>query len=329
MTLFSTLQGSIPTFRRSWRGYNTTEVDRFLKETATERERFQDALTRVETLIAEWQDGPEAIVAAAHREAGEIRASADRQARRLIREAERREDLESLNALPREVPIARLSPPRNVRGFLSDDRISETTELQPRGEIAAARVPAWEIGPLHRNRSERRHRMYRIVGLAAACGSLLAVLTLESRNQATVIAPSNVIAQTVGAALPEPGPMATSTPTKNDSIDVAATIETTGAPAPSAVSVVPVDSLTLTLSAVKPCWISTVIDGTQRMDRLLRPDETLVLHALDEALLKVGDAAALSLLINNRPARTLGGSGEVVTRLITRANYSSLLQAEF
>jgi spore germination protein GerM len=71
-----------------------------------------------------------------------------------------------------------------------------------------------------------------------------------------------------------------------------------------------------------------VVDGGQQMERLLAASETVMLHAANEVLVRVGDASAVSLLINNQPTKPLGGSGEVVTRLITRANYSTLLRPE-
>jgi hypothetical protein len=67
------------------------------------------------------------------------------------------------------------------------------------------------------------------------------------------------------------------------------------------------------------------MDGNQPIERLLQPNETIVLRAREEVFLKVGDAAALSVLINDQPAKTLGTNRQVVTRLITRANYSSYL----
>ena len=85
------------------------------------------------------------------------------------------------------------------------------------------------------------------------------------------------------------------------------------------------DRLVLTLTALRSCWIGTVIDGGQRLERLLKPDETVMLHAHDEVVLRVGDAAALSVLINNQPASPLGAAGQVVTKRISRSNHLSLL----
>lgn len=85
------------------------------------------------------------------------------------------------------------------------------------------------------------------------------------------------------------------------------------------------EGLVLTLTARRECWIRTRIDGGQPLERMLKSDETIMLRANEEASLRVGDASALSVLINNRVAKPLGAPGEVVTARITRANYPSLL----
>jgi hypothetical protein len=64
------------------------------------------------------------------------------------------------------------------------------------------------------------------------------------------------------------------------------------------------------------------------MQRMLKPAETIILYAHDEAVLRLGDAGAVSVLINNRPARPLCADGEVTTQRITRANYSSFLAGD-
>jgi Domain of unknown function (DUF4115) len=87
----------------------------------------------------------------------------------------------------------------------------------------------------------------------------------------------------------------------------------------------PVDGLLLTLIARGPCWIRTTVDGEPPRERLLRPNDTIWLRAKEEAVLRVGDAAALSLLINNQPAKPLGAAGQVITTRITRVNYPNFL----
>jgi DivIVA domain-containing protein len=95
-------------------------------------------------------------------------------------------------------------------------------------------------------------------------------------------------------------------------------------PAPAPV-VEAADGLVLTLTASRDCWLGTRIDGGQPLERLLKAGETIMVRANNEAVLRVGDAAALSVLINNELAKPLGASGQVVTKRITRANYLTLL----
>ena len=95
--------------------------------------------------------------------------------------------------------------------------------------------------------------------------------------------------------------------------------------AASVLSAPETEGLILTLTARKLCWITALVDGGRRMERLMPPDETIVLHAQDEAFLTVGDAAAISMLINNQPAKPLGTDGQVVNLRITRTNYPSYL----
>jgi hypothetical protein len=86
-----------------------------------------------------------------------------------------------------------------------------------------------------------------------------------------------------------------------------------------------VEGLLLTLTAQGACWIRTIIDGNEPLERLLKPNETLLLRARDEVVLRVGDAAALSLTINNQLAKPFGAPGKVVTTRITRSNYLGFL----
>ena len=57
----------------------------------------------------------------------------------------------------------------------------------------------------------------------------------------------------------------------------------------------------------------------------MQPNETIVLHAQREAFLRVGNAAALSMLINNQQAKPLGADGQVVEMRINHANLPSFL----
>ena len=318
-----------PVFRRSWWGYNKRDVDLFLKSTADERQRLEEALARVEGLIADWQSGPEAILAAAHREAAEIRQKAERDTRNTARSAEARVQVIPLNPQQRDaappsdpsVPVAKPTP-----RFRSEELFNDSTRL-PTPDIGLTASDLHAIDALERSRSNRRRDTKRKVGLVAACALVLVAIGFAFSGQGAKshvsIAPQAVV--TPAPVREQPGKRAVR------SASVPTSPPQSPAPAPTPVSAprsVGTKTLMLTISAARPCWIQTVVDGTQQMERLLQPADTVMLHATNEVLLKVGDAGAVSLLINNRPAKPLGDSGEVVTQLINRSNYASLLRPE-
>ena len=55
------------------------------------------------------------------------------------------------------------------------------------------------------------------------------------------------------------------------------------------------------------------------------PDETIVLQVEEEAFLRIGDAAAMSILINDQPTKPLGADGQVVDLRITSSNFQTFL----
>jgi DivIVA domain-containing protein len=103
------------------------------------------------------------------------------------------------------------------------------------------------------------------------------------------------------------------------------TSEPSAAPVPGAEQS---QGLSLTLTAIRECWLSMRVDGGQPLDRLLKVNETIILRANEEAVLRVGDAGAISMLINSEPARPLGPTGQVVTTRITRGNYRTFLASK-
>jgi hypothetical protein len=270
-------------FRRSLLGYNTRDVDLFLKETAAERERLEDALTRVEALMAEWQCDPEPALprSAPTRREGRIQVIS-------VAPSQREFD---------EIPDAGLRIFGNALGSALPGQPVAALERHP---VESAPKPAASRAHT-RSAVVGARRGRRMAAFVAVCAAVLAILWFEFSDHLPEIPYGAVNAHTAPAPARPRG------------------ANTAGEPA---------KSLMFTISAIKTCWIRTVVDGGQQMERLLQPNETVMLHATNEVLLRVGDATAVTLLINNRPIKPLGRSGEVVTRLITRANYSTLLQPE-
>ncbi len=86
------------------------------------------------------------------------------------------------------------------------------------------------------------------------------------------------------------------------------------------------ERLVLTLSTQRTCWLRTSVDGGEPEERLLPPGATITMTVEREAALRIGDASAVSLLINDRQTRPLGAEGRVANLLITPANFQTLLE---
>jgi hypothetical protein len=74
------------------------------------------------------------------------------------------------------------------------------------------------------------------------------------------------------------------------------------------------------------CWISYSVDGGRPVAQLFRAGDRRRIEVTRELVLDVGNAGALSLRIDGRPARSLGASGAHVRRRITRDDVAALLQ---
>jgi hypothetical protein len=75
------------------------------------------------------------------------------------------------------------------------------------------------------------------------------------------------------------------------------------------------------------CWVVITIDGEQVLARLLRAGEHHIFDVENEAVMRVGDPAALTLMINGQPGRRLGAAEEPVDVRITPANFEEYLDA--
>jgi hypothetical protein len=159
-------------------------------------------------------------------------------------------------------------------------------------------------------------RTLTMVGVLSASAALLTALA--NGNRPDRFGPEDATPPISGTAMPDASwPAAVSVPT-------AAPLPA-GMPEPVVDPARVVEGLVLTLTALNDCWVRTTIDGGEPRERLLRPNESITLRASSEAVLRIGDPAALALQINGRPAKALGGPGRVVTARITPSNYLDML----
>lgn len=279
-----------PRFRLRWLGYDRAQVDAFLRQTAADRIHLQDELAKVHALMATRDD------------------TLQRQ-------------LEQLATLRTEVMNclgASVSALRTAEGQLSSS--NELAPATPQGTLPdrGRRPPA--SGRLSRPARQQAlggwlslNRRHLLTGAVPAAGLMLLVLIFRSQPGAGTITAAHP-----GAARHD-APPAAELPTAAPKQDVSQSIVS------SAPAIPHVDGLLLTLSARVPCWIRTIVDGDQPLERLLKADETIMVRATNEVVLRVGNAAALAMLINGQPAKPLGAPGQVAMTRITRTNYPAFL----
>ena len=87
------------------------------------------------------------------------------------------------------------------------------------------------------------------------------------------------------------------------------------------------DSLTVSITAKGPCWVSATVDGQRMIERLMQPGERSTLEVKREMVLTAGDGGALAVTLNGAAAKPLGKSGEVVTARYTLTNFKNYVQA--
>ena len=301
MSSIFTGRGETPAFRISLRGYDRAEVDEFLRQTAADRQRLQEDLAQLEAFMATSGD-------------------------------ERRE-LERLAAIRREVASCletSIGALRTATGLLASVAPPNVQAPQVQVQALATRVTIdrppmtsrfgtiarrWPTLPSWSWPTDTRKRVLVAVGPVAALMVAAFMYQNEPRaNEMPAEPPTEA-----RAAAPAPAPVSPAVPAP----------PITSAPAeavPSPAAAAREDGLVLTLTARRACWIGSTLDGGQRLERMLVPNETIMLRATNEAVLRIGDATALSILINNQPAKPLGAAGQVVTHRITRSNYKNLLE---
>lgn len=287
-------RGDVPAFRISLRGYDRAEVDEFLRQTAADRQRLQEDLAQLEAFMATSGDERRELerLATIRREVAsclETSIGALRTATGLLASV----TPPDAQPAPPAVPALAAHVTRERVPMLS--RFSTLADMRPN-------LPAWL--------TDTHKRV--LVGVGSVAALMLAAFMYQNEPRAKEMPAAAPAEARAAAAAPTPVPLSPATPVPAE-------------PAPASV-VTREDGLVLTVTARRAVWIGSTLDGGQRLERMLVPNETILLRATNEAVLRIGDATALSILINNQPAKPLGTTGQVVTHRITRANYKKLLE---
>jgi cytoskeleton protein RodZ len=232
-----------------------------------------------------------------------------------------------------------LDPDDTIRDFLAEfPEEADTTALHPPPPVtpAAPHVPRVAPAPAPRrppplvvevvpdeSEFESQQRMASVVLrlLMVSVPIVLMILYFSLRGGTRPPAPG-VAAPPSGSVPEAPPPPAEPPPT---GAATAGTQPATPAAAPAPVPVGSTDQQMIELRPTGPCWASLTIDGAPSFAREMRAGEREIRTFREEAVLKVGDAAACEFALNGRIARLLGGPGTTRTIKITPQNLISYL----
>jgi hypothetical protein len=187
-------------------------------------------------------------------------------------------------------PLPPLPPPSALSAAPSISTATSRMLLSSPFPIDSVPVPA-----------SRRAALF--VGLFGAAGIAVLVGTIwwfrsgDSTPASETAARSNTAAPAAPAAV---SPAASSAPART----------------PAAASDTPASSspLSLVVEARRSSWLRTTVDGQSDTGRMLAQGETVRLNAAQSVSLRVGDAGAVYVSVNNGQAAPLGRDGQVITR---------------
>jgi hypothetical protein len=237
---------------------------------------------------------------------------------------EARADMDALAEDARTVPFqalaepAKLPPPPEPPTIFSDDALLVTPHpVAPSPVTVQIETPRPSVSPTTSRMllstpypsdavavpSSGRAKMF--VALFGAAGVAVLVGTIwwmrsDNEPAATEAAARSTAPVSAPAAPATVPPPASSTPPSS--------------PAVAADTSAPASALSLLVEARRSSWLRTTVDGKSDGGRMLAQGETVRLNAQQAVSLRVGDAGAVFVAVNNGQAAPLGRDGQVVTR---------------
>jgi len=213
-----------------------------------------------------------------------------------------------------------LDPDAAVARFVSAFPAESGADEMP---LAASAVEAESLE--HRRRIVRVAA--RLIGVALIAAFLVFIYHTRIRpgsvgpGPGTGQAPAAYAPPTPPAVLPQSPPAQPASapvPAADPPVALAA-----AAPPGPAASAAP---LVVVLSFSEPCWLSVSVDGTRSPSRTAAAGERLEFAVQRSITMTVGNAGAVSVLLNGKAGRPLGAAGQVVTTTVAASSYESLLR---
>jgi hypothetical protein len=239
---------------------------------------------------------------------------------------EARADMDALAEDARTVPFqalaeqASVTPPPEPPRMFSQEPFLASPSLSP--SPPASSSPAAPLSPATSRvllsspfpsdsvpvPAARRARLF--VGLFGAAGIAVLVATIWWLRSGDGSAASASAAASTPAAPAAPAPAAESSASSSAPTTEAAVAEPPAIPA----------ALSLLVEARRSSWLRTTVDGQSDGGRMLAQGETVRLNAQQSVSLRVGDAGAVFVSVNDGQPSALGRDGQVITRLFTAEN---------
>ena len=198
---------------------------------------------------------------------------------------------------------------------------------------------------------EQRRRFVRVTARLLGVGLIVAFLVFiyytrvrpGSAGPGPAQAPAAAVPSTLPAAVPPPAqPAAAVVPAAEPPVETAgpgasplppasAAPTSASAPGDAAGDAVPgppasAAPLVVVLSFSEPCWLSVSVDGTRAPSKTAAAGERLEFAVQRSITMTVGNAGAVSVLLNGKAGRPLGAAGQVVTTTVAASSYESLLR---
>jgi hypothetical protein len=127
--------------------------------------------------------------------------------------------------------------------------------------------------------------------------------------------------ETAASSTVAPPSATTSIPAKESAaVSPAASPEASAAASAAPTPPLPSSNLSLLVEARRSAWLRTTVDGEADTGRMLAQGETFRINAKKSVSLRVGDAGAVFVSVNNGEAAPLGRAGQVVTRQFVAEN---------
>ena len=143
--------------------------------------------------------------------------------------------------------------------------------------------------------------LFGVAGIAVLAGTIWWFRSSDTTPDAARSTTPAPASESSAAAPPAASPAASSTPA-------------TTPPTPAASAAAPSSNLSLLVEARRSAWLRSTVDGESDSGRTLAEGETFRITARRSVSLRVGDAGAVYVSVNNGNALPLGSAGQVVTR---------------